>query len=166
MSKHRVTSITHNFTVGKFRPHKISESMPSPKFVGPDLHLYDSWCILTVLRMRGAWGEIETVMKVNLTKSSEFDFQARLYCTLRDFGFDVRGEIKIILSDGRKIRADLVIVENNKIVGLVEVKKSSRCKRDTKQVNKYRSLSLPFIHACGSEDFQTVVNWAFSLASK
>ena len=92
---------------------------------------------------------------------AEANIQAELYRRLKELSITCYLEYKIKLincttSRRKSLRVDLLVLKNNKIVCLIEIK-SHRVKREflsqTKQIQTYLSLGIPFI-LCDNFNFE------------
>jgi hypothetical protein len=98
---------------------------------------------------------------------SEFEVQAWLYMALRDFGIDVRGELKTLFaarcrnSRPQFCRFDLVIFEQGKAVTILEVKANFVRHKNgvdaTRQASRYREFGIPVQFVYGMNGAEKIV---------
>jgi hypothetical protein len=89
-------------------------------------------------------------------RPSEFEIQAYLYCELRRFGYDARGEVST--KDG-DCRFDVVVFVGRKPRRIIEVKKSRKQYR-SKQIEYYRSYGVKVVSVCGMEQAKELIRKA------
>lgn len=94
---------------------------------------------------------------------SEFDTQAKLYCLLKEQGYDVFGEFVIRDPNGKKgykqFRFDLVIFENKEAKCIIEVKTKDtpEINKEHRQYKKYSLFNIPIFYCYGDKDINTVL---------
>lgn len=95
------------------------------------------------------------------SRETEFEVQAALFSSLRNNGFDVRGEVKWCgpaQKNARRetCRFDLVIYKDAKPVHIVEVKAAPMTHKvgveATRQGNRYRHFGVPVTFVYGGVD--------------
>ena len=86
------------------------------------------------------------------SKPSEVDIACDLVFGIRQLSSNVRCycELKARLASQRRgSRFDLVVFEDDKPLVIIEIKKTRRANRNTKQLFKYRMFGLPVILCAG-----------------
>ena len=96
---------------------------------------------------------------INLVHKKYFNeakVQAELYRRLTNLGIKVGIEYKI----GRS-RCDLIIIKDDKIKGVIEVKKKKRkyFNKHTSQYHKYSLLTIPTIYCLGFNNIEPTINY-------
>ena len=107
------------------------------------------------------------------SKIGEFEIQAYLYSKLREFGINIRGEVKVHYSStGTKFdkqatcRFDLAEFREGKLVGIIEVKskkikhKTADGWNGTRQGKRYKNYGVPVLIVYGLEDAERIVSSA------
>lgn len=81
----------------------------------------------------------------------EANIQAELYKQLTNLGFHVMLEYK-----HENSRFDIIVYSKGQIDCIIEVKRSSKAKTDTKQLDKYRSFGITVLVCLGWSDISRV----------
>lgn len=87
-----------------------------------------------------------------------------LFYRLKQLNIDVWPEVKF----SNRLRADLVVLNKNRIVCVIEAKgnRSKGLNGKSKQAKKYRELPYPVIYCCGIQNIDQVVEVVINLASR
>lgn len=93
---------------------------------------------------------------------TEFEVQAWLFNTLKELGFDVRGEIQWRDKKTRQLfRFDLVIYERGVASDILEIKANPISHKNgvenTRQARRYRSFGIPVTFIYGYHDARAFV---------
>lgn len=79
----------------------------------------------------------------------------------RECGLKVRGQVTAkVESDGRVRRCvlDLTVFDDSRrCIAIIEVKRSSRAKTETRQIRRYRAFNLPVLICRGPSDIQPTI---------
>ena len=87
--------------------------------------------------------------------------QAEIYCRLKKLGVKSQLEYKYGNS-----RFDVAVFDNSdKILCVIEVKRSSRCKKQTKQRKKYEQFGFPVFYCCGYSEIYKTVGLVYKLTN-
>lgn len=98
---------------------------------------------------------------------SEFEIQAMIWASLRDMGYNVRGEVKVPFEAGQKrevCRFDLAVFEGGKMVGIIETKAGvTKHKTDagwhgTRQGFRYGTFGVPMVVIYGQEHAEKFID--------
>ena len=99
-------------------------------------------------------------------KLTEAMVETRLWRELVESGLEAETQIVLRLSSGKKLRADVAILDGDEIIGLVEVKTQTPTRGDRtrgRQFSKYQSVGLPWRYCDGIPDIIDTVQWARDL---
>ena len=101
---------------------------------------------------------VDTIKLIVLKRDAaptEFEVQAWLYSILKQYGFDVRGEVCFKGQDFQ-CRFDLVMFDQEKPVRIIEVKasqiKHKKTLEETRQGRRYRMFGVPVTFIYGIHD--------------